>query len=117
MEIGAQMLALSWLLIATAAYCVHRALRIDHELRRLLPSVAERRWQTGPDRVRSALNSDPRFDPLVRFLLGPARWQRHLHGERGAALTDRFWLWIGLAWCVALPGLALLMEVLDRAAS
>ena len=111
------LLTLSWLLIAAAAYCGHRALRLDRELRRLLPSVVERRWQARPDRVRSALDPENRFEPLVRLLLGPARWQRHLHSERGAAMADRFWLFVGLTWCLALPGIGVLMAVLEQAAS
>ena len=111
------MLALSWLLIVAALHCAHHAVRLDRELRRLLPPIVEHRWRTQPDRVRSALDPDHRFDPWLRLFLGPARWQRHLHSERGAALVDQFWLSVGLAWCLALPGLGTLMAVLEHAAS
>ncbi len=104
------MLTLGWLLLAVAACCGHRAVLIDRQLRRLLPVRVERRWHAYPDWMLTALDPDQRLEPWGRLLLGPARWQRHLHGDRGAALVDRFWLLVGLT-CLAPAGLAVLLMV------
>jgi len=109
------LLALDLLLVAVAAWCAHRAVRLDRELRCLLPLLVERRWRTERDRVRRALALDFLFDPWDRLPLGPARWQRHLHGERGAILVDQFWLSVGVA-CLALASLGVLTAVLGQAA-
>ena len=102
------LLPLAWLLIAVAAFCAHLAVRVDRELRRLLPLIVERRWRTERDGARTVLTPDPRFD---HFPLGPARWQRHLHSERGAILVDQFWLSVG-GVCLALASLGVMTAVL-----
>ena len=96
-------LTLDWLLVVVAASCVYRAVRIDRELRRLLPVVIERRWRAEPHWMHAALCRYLRLDPWAGPLHAPARWHRHLHGERGAILVDQFWLSVGLA-CLALAG-------------
>jgi hypothetical protein len=108
-------LTVDWLLIVIAVSCVYRAVRVDRELRRLLPLVIERRWRAEPDWMHVALWRYLRLDPWDWRLQGPARWERHLHAERGAILVDEFWLSVALA-CLALAGLGVLTAV-ERAAS
>lgn len=101
---------ISWFFLAVAVYCGHQAFLIDRQLRRLLPLRVERRWRAHPDWLVTALDPDRRLEPWVRFVLGPARWQRHLHGDRGAALVDRFWLLVGLT-CLTPACLAVILVV------
>ena len=108
-------LTLDWILVAVAASCAYRAVRIDRELRRLLPLVIERRSRAELQWMTAALWRYLRVDPWARPLHVPARWQRHLHGERGAILVDQFWLSVGLA-SLALAGPGVLSVIVARAA-
>src|SRR2546430_5256614 len=101
------------LLLIAAAYLGVGAYRLDHELRRLLPSRMQWRWMT--DRRR---RDSPLADQVHILFLQciPPHWRQQLHAERGAGLAGRLYLFLGLAWCFALIGLALLARVIGTAA-
>ena len=103
-----------WLLIGAGVYCVSRARSLDRELLGLLPPRVERRWQEREwlDRRDWGVISPP----IVTVHL-PARWQRHLHADRGAALVDRFMLFAGVGlWCTYI-GVALVWIAVQTAVS
>jgi hypothetical protein len=96
------------LLVLLGVGCAARAYIIDRELRRLVPPSVERNW-----RRLSLLERQETKTIIPSFDLDlPARWQRDLHSERGAALLDRFILLVSLAWCLCAPGVMMMSESL-----
>ena len=117
-----------WLLVVVAVLAGVRAHRLDRELRRLLPSVVERRWrQAAPTEhetpwgitiLRRFLRESPwLLETLRPAAIFPAHWQRELHAERGAALVDELWLLMGLAYVFTIVGVSLLAVALHGVGS
>src|SRR5438105_578021 len=105
MELG---LIVGPLLALSGAWCAVRAYVIDRELRRLIPPSVERSWQ------RRSLLERPLAESIIPidFYL-PARWQRHLHSDRGIVLLDRFYTLVCLAWCLYVPGVMIISESIN----
>ena len=97
------------LLALSGLCCAARAYVIDRELRRLIPPSVERRWERRSLVERQLAET---IIPRIDFDL-PARWQRHLHSDRGIVLLDRFYVLVCLAWCLYVPGVMILSESLN----
>jgi hypothetical protein len=88
--VNTTLVLLGWQFVLMGAYCVHRVLRADRQLRQILPPAIERRhhnehWQH--------LADEHELGPRARIALYvvPMRWNRQLYSADHHPVVDRLW--------------------------